>query len=306
MTLVKISHGRRSFIKSSALAGGGMMIGFSWLASCKPTPEQLLTMPKEWFKINGFLKIGENGVVTIMSPNPEIGQNVKTSMPMIIAEELDVDWKYVVVEQAPLDTSIFTRQLAGGSQSIRHGWEGLRMAGATARQMLKEAAAKAWGVPVSEITTEASMLHHKASSKSAGYGEMASAAAGIAVPKEVKLKEISEYKIIGTSRNNVDGQKIVTGKPLFGLDYKKEGMLIAMIVHPPAFGLKLKSFDGTAAKTMPGIKDVFKINVYNEGETQWCDTISFNELVVVVGNTTWEVMNAKKAITCEWEQINRK
>lgn len=306
MTLVKISHGRRSFIKSSALAGGGMMIGFSWLASCKSTPEQLLAMPKEWFKINGFLKIGENGVVTIMSPNPEIGQNVKTSMPMIVAEELDVDWKNVIVEQAPLDTSIFTRQLAGGSQSIRHGWEGLRMAGATARQMLKEAAAKAWGVPVSEITTEASKLHHKASGKSAGYGEMASAAAGIAVPKEVKLKEISEYKIIGTSRNNVDGKKIVTGQPLFGLDYKKEGMLIAMIVHPPAFGLKLKSFDNVAAKAMPGIKDVFKINVYNEGETQWCDTISFNELVVVVGNTTWEVMNAKKAITCEWEQIKSK
>lgn len=307
MTIAKISHGRRSFIKSSALAGGGFMIGFSWLASCKPSAEELLTMPKEWFKINGFLKIGENGVVTIMSPNPEIGQNVKTSMPMIVAEELDVDWKYVVVEQAPLDTSIFTRQIAGGSQAIRHGWEGLRMAGATARQMLKEAAAKTWGVPVSEITTETSMIYHKNSGKSAGYGEMASAAAGIPVPKEVKLKEINEYKIIGTSKKNVDGQKIVTGKPLFGLDYKKEGMLIAMIIHPPAFGLKLKSFDGAAAKTMPGIRDVFKIDVYNEGdETQWCDTISFNELVVVVGNTTWEVMNAKKAITCEWELIKSK
>lgn len=307
MTIAKISHGRRSFIKSSALAGGGFMIGFSWLASCKPSAEELLTMPKEWFKINGFLKIGENGVVTIMSPNPEIGQNVKTSMPMIVAEELDVDWKYVVVEQAPLDTSIFTRQIAGGSQAIRHGWEGLRMAGATARQMLKEAAAKTWGVPVSEITTETSMIYHKNSGKSAGYGDMASAAAGIPVPKEVKLKEINEYKIIGTSRKNVDGQKIVTGKPLFGLDYKKEGMLIAMIIHPPAFGLKLKSFDGAAAKTMPGIREVFKIDVYNEGdETQWCDTISFNELVVVVGNTTWEVMNAKKAITCEWELIKSK
>ncbi len=307
MTIAKISHGRRSFIKSSALAGGGFMIGFSWLASCKPSAEELLTMPKEWFKINGFLKIGENGVVTIMSPNPEIGQNVKTSMPMIVAEELDVDWKYVVVEQAPLDTSIFTRQIAGGSQAIRHGWEGLRMAGATARQMLKEAAAKTWGVPVSEITTETSMIYHKNSGKSAGFGEMASAAAGIPVPKEVKLKEINEYKIIGTSKKNVDGQKIVTGKPLFGLDYKKEGMLIAMIIHPPAFGLKLKSFDGAAAKTMPGIRDVFKIDVYNEGdETQWCDTISFNELVVVVGNTTWEVMNAKKAITCEWELIKSK
>ncbi len=307
MTLVKISHGRRSFIKSSALAGGGVMIGFSWLASCKPTPEQLLAMPKEWFKINAFLKIGDNGVVTIMSPNPEIGQNVKTSMPMIVAEELDVDWKNVIVEQAPLDTAIFTRQLAGGSQSIRHGWEGLRMAGATARQMLKEAAAKTWGVSVSEITTEASMIHHKNSGKSAEYGEMASAVASIPVPKEVKLKEISEYKIIGTSRNNVDGQKIVTGKPLFGLDYKKEGMLIAMIVHPPAFGLKLKSYDDAAAKAMPGIKDVFKIKVYNEDdETQWCDTISFNELVVIVGSTTWEVLNAKKAITCQWEQIESK
>jgi isoquinoline 1-oxidoreductase beta subunit len=130
-----------------------------------------------------------------MSPNPEIGQNVKTSMPMIVAEELDVDWKYVVVEQAPLDTSIFTRQLAGGSQSIRHGWEGLRMAGATARQMLKEAAAKAWGVPVTEITTEASMIHHKNSGKSAGYGEMASAAAGISqCPKKSNSKKSASTK----------------------------------------------------------------------------------------------------------------
>lgn len=307
MTLVKISHGRRSFIKTSALAGGGLMVGFSWLASCKPTPEQLLAMPKEWFKINGFLKIGDNGVVTIMSPNPEIGQNVKTSMPMIVAEELDVDWKNVIVEQAPLDTSIFTRQLAGGSQSIRHGWESLRMAGATAREMLKQAAAKAWGVAVSEITTDAGVIHHKNSGKTATFGEMASAAANIEVPKEVKLKDIQEYKIIGTSRNNVDGQKIVTGKPLFGLDYKSDGMLIAMIIHPPAFGLKLKSYDDTAARSLPGIKDIFKIDVYNEGaETQWCDTISFNELVVVVGNTTWEVMNAKKAINCEWEQIQGK
>ena len=101
-------------------------------------------MPKEWFDINGFLKIGENGMVTIMSPNPEIGQNVKTSMPMIVAEELDIDWNKVTVEQAPLNTDIFQRQLAGGSQSIRAGWEGLRMAGATARHMLIAAAADAW------------------------------------------------------------------------------------------------------------------------------------------------------------------
>ena len=118
------------------------MIGFSWLASCAPTSEEAaLVLPDEWFDINAFLKIGDNGVVTIMSPNPEIGQNVKTSMPMIIAEELDVDWKNVVVEQAGLSTTKYVRQLAGGSQSIRQGWQSLRMAGATARRMLIDAAA---------------------------------------------------------------------------------------------------------------------------------------------------------------------
>ena len=261
MTTVKTTYNRRSFIKSTVLAGGGMMLGFSWLVSCKPRPEQLLEMPKEWFNINGFLKIGENGVVTIMSPNPEIGQNVKTSMPMIVAEELDVDWKQVIVEQAPLNTDVFTRQVAGGSQSIRQGWESLRMAGATARKMLREAAAKAWQVPADEVSTDAGMLYHKNSGKSAGYGEMASAAAALPVPEEVELKDLKDFKIIGTSRKNVDGRKIVTGQPLFGLDYHREGMLIAMLVHPPAFGLKLKSVDDSAAKAMPGIKEVFTMKV---------------------------------------------
>ena len=134
-------------------------------------------MPKEWFDINGFLKIGENGLVTILSPNPEIGQNVKTSMPMIVAEELDVNWDHVIVEQAPLNTSLFTRQLAGGSQSIRQGWQGLRIAGATARRMLMEAAAQEWKVPVGELTTDAGIIRHKKSGKSTGYGAVASAAA---------------------------------------------------------------------------------------------------------------------------------
>jgi len=141
MTTAKIKFGRRSFIQISALAGGGMLIGFNWLAaSCSTDAPKGLAIPDEWFKINGYLKIGENGVVTIMSPNPEIGQNIKTSMPMIVAEELDIDWTRVLVEQAPLDTSIFNRQLAGGSDSIRQSWPGLRMAGASARKMLKDAA----------------------------------------------------------------------------------------------------------------------------------------------------------------------
>ena len=167
MTIIKTSYNRRSFLKTSALSGGGLLLGFSWLASCQPetSADEALAMPEEWFDINAYLKIGENGVVTIMSPNPEGGQNVKTSMPMIVAEELDVDWKQVVVEQAPLNTEAYSRQFIGGSQAIRRGWEPLRMAGASARQMLRTAAAQAWEVPVEEVTTEAGVLHHKASGK---------------------------------------------------------------------------------------------------------------------------------------------
>lgn len=303
MSIIKTKHGRRAFIKNIGLAGGGMMIGFSWLASCTDTtPEVAMQMPDEWFEINGYLKIGDNGVVTIMSPNPEIGQNVKTSMPMIVAEELDTDWENVIVEQAPLNTELFTRQLAGGSQSIRQGWDGLRMAGATARHMLKEAAAQAWQVPVAEITTAAGMITHEATGNSAHFGEMASAAAQIEVPEEVELKEIKDFNIIGTSRKNVDGLKIVTGKPLFGLDVQKEGMLIAMIVHPPGFGMKFKSMDAESIKSMPGIKDVFTFDTYTEGTRQsFADIATFNKKVAIVGETTWQVMQAKKALSIEWE-----
>lgn len=305
MTLIKTTYNRRSFIKSSALAGGGMVIGFSWLASCNPTPEQVNNMPKEWFDINGFLKIGDNGMVTIMSPNPEIGQNVKTSMPMIVAEELDTDWDNVIVEQAPLNTDIFQRQLAGGSQSIRAGWQGLRMAGATARHMLIAAAAEAWQVPASEITTTAGIITHKASNKSAGYGEMASSAAIMTVPEEVSLKDIKDFVIIGTDRRNVDGPNLVTGKSLFGIDIQEEGMLIAMIIHPPAFGLTYKSMDADSVKSMPGIKDVFPIDVYPEGvEKQWSDGGAIDKLVAIVGESTWQCMQAKKALNVEWEKTS--
>lgn len=302
MATVKTTHNRRSFFKTSVLAGGGLLIGFKWLAAaCSSNASGELKMPENWTEINGYLKIGENGVVTIMSPNPEIGQNVKTSMPMIVADELDVDWKNVIVEQAPLNTSVFTRQVAGGSQSIRQSWNGLRTVGATARTMLREAAAKQWQVPVEEVTTEAGVLYHKGSGKKAGYGEMATAAAQIPVPEEVKLKDVSDFKIIGTSQKNVDGFKIVTGQPLFGLDYKREGMLIAMLIHPPAFGLKFKSMDDSAARSMPGIKDIFTINTDPEAKPE---SGAFTELVAIVGNTTWEVMNARLALNVNWEPVD--
>ncbi len=307
MTLIKTKIGRRAFIKNTSLAGGGLVLGFNFLNSCKPKAAEAvaveLEMPKEWFEINGYLKIGDNGVVTIMSPNPEIGQNVRTSMPMILADELEVDWKNVVVEQAPLNTNLYSWQVAGGSRSIMNSWESLRMAGATARHMLKEAAAQAWQVPVGEISAVAGVLSHEASGNSAGYGEMASMASQMEVPEEVELKERSEFSIIGTSRKNVDGKKIVTGKPLYGIDVQRDGMLIANLAHPPAFGMKLKSFDAEQAKKMPGIRDVFSIKIYNDDfKKSAFHHTAFNELVAVVGETTWQVMQAKKALNIDWEQ----
>lgn len=308
MTLLKTKFGRRTFIKNTSLASGGLVLGFSFLNSCKPEQAKQMAvreMPKEWFEINGYLKIGDNGLVTIMSPNPEIGQNVKTSMPMIVADELEINWDQVIVEQAPLNTNLYSWQVAGGSRSISSSWQALRMAGATARHMLKEAAAKAWQVPVAEITAVAGIISHKASGNSAGYGEMASAASLMEVPEEVELKERSEFSIIGTSRKNVDGKKIVTGQPLFGLDVQREGMLIATLAHPPAFGMKLKSFDGDSAKQMPGIRDVFSIKLYEDDfKRSAFHHTAFNEVVVVLGETTWQVMQAKKNLKIEWEKAS--
>lgn len=307
MSTIKTHYNRRSFLKISAASGGGMLLGFSFLAGCKAdvVAEQIKTkaLPKNWFDMNAFLKIGENGLVTILSPNPEIGQNVKTSMPMLIAEELDVNWEDVVVEQAGFDKNKYERQVAGGSQSIRHGWTSLRTAGATARRMLLEAAAQKLEVPVDELRTENGIISHKNSDKTISYGEVASVASQIEIPEEVQLKDPKDFKIIGQGIKNVDGQKIVTGQPLFGLDYKEEGMLIAMIEHPPAFGMKLKSVDDSKAKTMSGIKGVYTIDTSSLSE-QRPTIFAFSEVVAVVGNSTWEVLQAKKALNIEWEKAN--
>ncbi len=302
MTTVNTKLDRRSFLKVSALAGGGMMLSFSWLAGCKPTPEEELGLPKEWFELNNYIKIGENGAVTLYSPNPEFGSNVKTSMPMILAEELDTDWKNVFVEQADFYPERYDRQFTGGSQGIRQGWKPMRTAGATARAMLVAAAAQSWNVPASEITTSAGILEHKSSGKKAHYGEMASLAATLEVPEEVQLKNVNDFKIIGNSKRNVDGENIVTGKPLFALDHKVEGMKYAAIVHPPAFGMKVKSFDKNSVSGMSGILDVFPISVFKDDYTRNSfDTTTFPEIVAIVGNSTWEVMQAKKSLKVEWE-----
>ncbi|MBD3631169.1 molybdopterin cofactor-binding domain-containing protein [Cyclobacterium sp.] len=305
MTLLNKKLDRRSFLKVSGLAGGGMMLSFSWLAGCKPTPEEVLTMPDEWFEINSYIKIGENGAVTLFNPNPEFGQNVKTSLPMILAEELDVDWKNVFVEQADFYPERFDRQFTGGSQSVRAAWTPLRTAGAIARQLIVNAAVQSWNVPVAEITTNMGTVEHQASGKKAGYGEMASLAGTLDAPdpETIKLKDNADFKIIGQSKKNVDLQKIVTGKPMFSLDHKVEGMKYAAIVHPPAFGMKLKSFDKSSVTSLPGIQDAFKVKVFKDDYGRnFFDTTTFPEIIAIVGNSTWEVLQAKKSLQAEWEE----
>jgi len=303
MTQQKTSINRRSFLKSSALAGGGLMISFSALAKLNLDDKVSgLDLPDQWYELTGYIKITPDNIIKILNPNPEFGQNVMTSLPMIVAEELEADWKQVVVEMGPHDSVKLGPQFTGGSNSMRMYWKPLREAGAAARNMLMEAAAQTWSVPVEELTTKSGKIYHEKSGKSGTYGSFASKASSIPIPKGVKLKDVKDFKVVRSSKKNVEGLKIVTGKPLFGLDYKVEGMLIAMIEHPPAFGMKLKSFDASEALKMPGIKDVFSQKLYEDDfEQGGFDTRTFNDLLVVVGNTTWEVMKARKKLKVQWE-----
>jgi isoquinoline 1-oxidoreductase beta subunit len=303
MEKIKTNYSRRSFLKSSALAGGGLMISFSWLSEfAMARKTSAVGLPEQWYELTGYIKITSDNVIKILNPNPEFGQNVMTSLPMIVAEELDVDWQKVVIEMGPHDNVKLGPQFAGGSNSIRMYWKPLREAGAAARHMLIEAAAQTWSVPAEEVTTKAGMLYHEKSSKSGKYGDFASQASGLAIPKGIKPKDVKNLNVVRSSKKNVEGLKIVTGKPLFGMDYTQEGMLIAMIHHPPAFGMKLKSFDASQTLKMPGIKDVFSWKLYEDGfEQAGFDTRTFNDLLVVVGNTTWEVMNARKKLIVQWE-----
>ena len=283
--IVSSSFSRRSFIKTSALAGGGMLIGFNLFQACKPEATPPVDVSQLNFNdFNAFIKIADNGMVTIFSPNPEIGQGVKTSMPMLIAEELDVAWDNVHVVQGALDTKNFTRQVAGGSQSLRLGWEPLRQTGATARQMLINAAAAQWGVDPSTCTTDNGVITN-ANGDKLGYGEVVKQAATLPVPENVTLKNPKDFNIIGKDAQNVDIDNIITGKPLFGLDYKEEGMMYAVVLRPPSFGKTLKDFDASGAKAISGVQDVIK----------------FGDKIAVLANNTWTAMKGKKALTANWE-----
>ena len=279
-----ISFSRRNFLKTSVLASGGMLIGFNFLDACRPNAIVPIDISKLNFNdFNAFIKISQEGYVTIFSPNPEIGQGVKTSMPMIIAEELDVPWEKVSVSQGLYDPVNYQRQVAGGSQSIRFGWDALRQTGATAKQMLINAAALKWGVEPSSCYASQGIITN-AIGDSFGYGEVVKEAAVLEVPENVELKESKDYKIIGQDIKNVDIQKIITGKPLFGLDYVTEKMVYASVLRPPSFGKKLVSFDDQNSKKINGVVDVLK----------------FGDKIAVLGTNTWAAMKGKKALICKW------
>ncbi len=269
------------------MTGGGLLLGFSWFSAEAETP-MVITHNNFAGELgfNSYLSIGTDGTITIFSPNPELGQNIMTSFPMIVAEELDADWTKVKVIQAPLDTVKFDRQLTGGSGAIPHSWKRLRNAGATARHLLIAAAAKRWNVDAAECTASNGFVIHEKSGNKLGYGELAEEASKMEAPANVPLKNRKDFKIIGTAVRNVENKNIITGKGIFGLDFYREGMVIAMIQRPPAFGTKIKSVDATAAKAMPGILDV----------------ITFKNYVAVVGKSTWEIMKARKAVKIEYEK----
>lgn len=297
------NQSRRSFLKVTSLTGGGMMIGISWFANLIPNEAMAhIADNNNWVQLNGFIQITPDNQVKIFNPNPEFGTNVMTSLPMMVNEELEADWTKVKVEMGDYDTPRFKSQFTGGSRAMAMAWMPLRTAGATARLMLMQAAANQWLVPMSELSVSKGVVSHKGSGKIATFGELATAAANLPKPEKVALKKPGEFTLLGTPQKNKVGKEIVRGQSLFTMDYQVEGMLIAMVIHPPAFGMQLKSFDASEALKMPGIKDVFEFQVYKDGYAKaGFDTRTFNRLIAVVGSSTWEVMNARKKVIAQWE-----
>ncbi|MEE9406468.1 MAG: molybdopterin cofactor-binding domain-containing protein [Polaribacter sp.] len=306
----KDNFSRRNFLKTSVLASGGMLIGFNLLSACKPEAKMPVDIESLNFNdFNAFIKISNDGYVTLFSPNPEIGQGVKTSMPMIIAEELEADWSKVTVAQGILDTKNYRRQLAGGSQSIRSSFTALRETGATAKQMLVNAAAAKWKVDASTLKVSKGIITNQ-NGEILDYGAVVKEAALLEVPENVKLKEIKDFTIIGKDATNVDVDKIITGKPLFGIDYKAEGMVIASVLRPPAFGQKLESFNADEAKKVKGVIDVVtigdKVRKYNKsGKRNWTFVMSDTDKVVVIAENTWAAIKGKKALSVVWKDASK-
>jgi isoquinoline 1-oxidoreductase beta subunit len=289
---------RRGFIKLAGGATGGLILAFSLGASPLTRGAKAATVTAKGDTVlNAYIRIAPSGKITLLSKAPEIGQGIKTSFPMILAEHLDADWADVSIEQAPINPAVYGRQSAGGSRSTPTGWEPLRRAGAAARAMLITAAAKTWNVPESELSAEKSTVIHAASGRKLKYGELAMKAAELPVPNEktVWLKDRKDYKLIGTRVHGYDNPKIVTGQPLYGIDQVQPGMLYATYTKSPATGGKVAKANLDAIKKMPGVKDAFVV----EGNGK------VNELmpgVAIVANSTWAAIKAKRALEITWDE----
>lgn len=285
-------NSRRFFLKVSIAAGGGMLIG-----GHEALAQQGGRRPAAQLDPRAFVKIDPNGMVTLTGKNPEMGQGIKTALPMILAEELDLDWKTVRVVQGDLDEVKFGSQSAGGSRSTPNNWDLLRRVGATARLMLVQAAAAHLNVPESELTTELGRVHHKASGKSVAYGEIAEKAAALPMPAPelVKPKDSKDYKIVGRSMPTIDLPAMVTGKPIYSIDFKLPGMLFAVYEKCPVYGGKAVSANLEEILKMPKVKHAFIV----EGNG---DVSSLASGVAIVAEKWWYANEARKKLKVVWEE----
>ncbi len=283
--MAKISKlDRRDFIKVTALAGGGLALGVYFPGLARRDDER--TGAAAPLQPNAFVRIEADGTVTIWSARSDMGQGVRTAMPMIVAEELDADWSTVRILQADAHPTQYGRMMTVGSSSVRgHAWMALRQAGATARAMLVAAAAARWGVPAGACRTENGRVFHDASKRSLSYGDVADAASALPVPAEPRLKEAKDFKLIGKRIPLVDTKEKVSGRAAYGIDARVPGMLFATVVHPPAFGDSVRSFDDAKARAVPGVKDVVRIS----------------SGVAVVAEDTWAAIKGARALAVEWQ-----
>ena len=287
---------RRAFLKASAAAGGGLLLSLSLsVPLAASAASDAVGSSASQPALNAFVRIAPDGIVTIMAKNPEIGQGIKTMLPMLIAEELDVPWENVRIEQADNDPDKYGPQFAGGSFATPFNWEPLRRAGAAGRQMLIAAAAQTWGCASADCSTVGGQVMHVSTGKRLDYGALAAKACTLPPPDlaKVPLKDPKDYKIIGKAMGGVDNPKIVTGQPLFGIDVVRPGMLYAVFQKSPVFGGKAQSANLDEVKAAKGVRDAFILQGADDPQ-------GLVSGVAIVADSWWAANKARNALKVVW------